>query len=305
MKEVIDFIVQDGFDIRLDKYLAEKFPDYTRTFIQKLITNGNITVNEAETNVKYKVKNNDRINVCIPEPVEVAIIPEDIPIDIIYQDEDIIIVNKPQGMVVHPAVGNYTGTLVNALLFHLKDQLSSINGEIRPGIVHRIDKDTSGLLMIAKNDKAHLHLSSLLKDHNIKRQYHALVHGTFKDTEGIVELPIGRDPRDRKKMAVTKDGRYAKTHYRVLETYKNFSYLELTLFTGRTHQIRVHMKHIGHPILGDIVYGPSNKNFGVDKQTLHAKVIGFVHPSTGRYLEFDSELPPYFITILNKLKKLQ
>jgi 23S rRNA pseudouridine1911/1915/1917 synthase len=305
MKEVIDLIVQDGFDIRIDKYLADKLPDYTRTFIQKLITSGNITVNEAVINARYKVKSNDKVTVCVPEPVDIEILPEDIPLDIIYQDDEIVIVNKPQGMVVHPAPGNYTGTLVNALLFHLKDQLSSINGEIRPGIVHRIDKDTSGLLMIAKNDKTHLYLSNLLKDHNIKRQYHAVVHGTFKDTEGIVELPIGRDPRDRKKMAITKDGRYAKTHYKVLETYKNFSYLELTLFTGRTHQIRVHMKHIGHPILGDMVYGPNNKTFGLDKQTLHAKVLGFVHPKTQQYLEFDSELPPYFTAIVNKLRKLQ
>lgn len=305
MKEVIELIVQDNDDIRIDKYLAEQLPEYTRTFLQKLITSGDITVNESVVNARYKVKKNDQICVCIPDHIDVAILPEDIPIDIVYQDEDLIIVNKPQGMVVHPAPGNYTGTLVNALLFHLKDQLSSINGEIRPGIVHRIDKDTSGLLMIAKNDKTHLKLSSLLKDHNIKRQYHAVVHGTFKSEEGIIEFPIGRDPRDRKKMTVTKDGRYAKTHYRVLETYKNFSYLELTLFTGRTHQIRVHMKHIGHPILGDMIYGPSGKVFGLDKQTLHAKVLGFVHPSTGEYLEFNSELPPYFVAILDKLRKLQ
>jgi len=304
MTEIINRVVIDKAGLRLDRFLSEEIPDYTRSFLQKQIENKNVTVNGVYESNKYKVKIKDSIEIQIPDPVEVDICGEPIPIDIVYQDLDIIIINKPQDMVVHPAPGNYTGTLVNALLYHCKDNLSGINGEIRPGIVHRIDKNTSGLLMVAKNDNAHLKLSTLLKDHDVARKYHAIVYGTFKEEEGVVEAPVGRSPQDRKKMAVIANGRYAKTQYRVLETFKNFTYVELTLFTGRTHQIRTHMKHIGHPLLGDPVYGPQKTMFGLDKQVLHAKTLGFVHPRTEEYMEFDSKLPEYFTALLNKLRKM-
>ena len=252
MAEKIEHIVREGARGRIDKYLADLFPDYTRSFIQKLIDKGGILVNQKVINSKYQVKLSDKIVFTIPDPVEVDIVPEPIDIEIVYEDEDLMIINKPQDMVVHPAPGNYSGTLVNGLLYHCKDKLSGINGEIRPGIVHRIDKDTSGLLMIAKNDSAPLGLSELIKDHHITRKYHAIVHGGFKEDEGTIEQPIGRSSQDRKKMAIVRDGRYAKTDYKVLERFKQFTYVELTLHTGRTHQIRVHMKHIGHPLLGEI-----------------------------------------------------
>lgn len=297
-------IVQDEIGTRLDKYLAASLTEYTRSFIQKQIENGAVVVNGKTVNNKYQVKQGDEIEITIAAPVEVDIIAENIPIDIIYEDEDLLIINKPQDMVVHPAPGNYTGTLVNALLYHCKAGLSGINGEIRPGIVHRIDKDTSGLLMIAKNDRAHLGLSELLKDHNITRKYQAIVYGKLKQEHGFIEQPIARSPQDRKKMAIVQGGRYAKTEYRVLEIFKNFSLVELTLYTGRTHQIRVHMKHIGHPLLGDPVYGPTKTMFGLTKQMLHAKVLGFKHPITGEEMYFESELPSYFKTVIDKLRKL-
>lgn len=303
MNEPLELYVKESGQ-RLDKYLGQVLTDYTRSFLQKQIEEGNILINGIVQPARYKVKQGDSITVNIPEPKEVDIIAENIPIEILYEDDDLIIVNKTQDMVVHPAPGNYTGTLVNALLYHCKDGLSGINGEVRPGIVHRIDKDTSGILMIAKNDKAHLALSSLLKDHHITRKYHAIVYGTFKEKEGIVEKPIGRSPKDRKKMAIVSDGRYAKTHYRVLEEFDKFSYVELTLFTGRTHQIRVHLASIGHPILGDPIYGPQKSMWGLTKQTLHAKVLGFEHPTTSRYVEFNSDLPGYFQTILDRLRKM-
>lgn len=304
MEQLIELTAEEIDGLRIDKYLVENLQDYTRSFIQKQIESEQVKVNGKVVQARYKVKKGDKIEVTIPAPVEVDIVAEDIPIDIVYEDEDVIIVNKPQDMVVHPAPGNYTGTLVNALLYHCKDQLSGINGEIRPGIVHRIDKDTSGLLMIAKNDKAHLALSELLKDHHITRKYHAIVYGNFKEEEGEIEKPIGRSPRDRKKMAIVPDGRYAKTHYKVLEQFDKFSYVELTLHTGRTHQIRVHMTSIGHPLLGDPVYGPEKHLFKLDKQMLHAKILGFEHPTTKEYIEFESELPGYFSTILDKLRKM-
>ena len=304
MAEWIEIIVEDEAGVRLDKYLADQLPDYTRSFIQKQIEQEGVKVNAKQVNSKYKVKLNDKIELCIPDPVDVDIVAEDIPIDIVYEDNDVMVINKPQNMVVHPAPGNYTGTLVNALLFHCKDKLSGINGEIRPGIVHRIDKDTSGLLMIAKNDKAHLGLSEMLKTHDITRKYHAIVHGNFKEDEGTVELPIGRSPQDRKKMAIVQGGREAKTDYRVIERFKNYTHVELTLHTGRTHQIRVHMKAIGHPLLGDPVYGPSKSLFGLDKQMLHAKVLGFKQPITGEDLYFESELPEYFTRVIDRLRKL-
>jgi len=304
MAECITLEVIEGQLTRLDKFLSDQLSDYTRSFIQKQIEDGMVLVNQKPALGKYKVKLGDQIQVTIPDPVDVDIVAEDIPIDIVYEDEDLMIVNKPQDMVVHPAPGNYTGTLVNALLFHCKDQLSGINGEIRPGIVHRIDKDTSGLLMIAKNDKAHLGLSELLKDHNITRKYHAIVYGRFKETTGTIDKPIGRSPQDRKKMAIIPGGREAKTDYRVIEQFKDYAHVELTLHTGRTHQIRVHMKSIGHPLLGDPVYGPTKHLFGLDKQMLHAKVIGFKHPVTGQDMYFESELPEYFTKVIDRLRKL-
>lgn len=303
MNETLELYVKENGQ-RLDKYLGEALPDYTRSFLQKQIEEGSILINGITQPARYKVKKGDQITVAIPEPKEVDIVAEDIPIEILYEDEDLIIVNKTQDMVVHPAPGNYTGTLVNALLYHCKEGLSGINGEVRPGIVHRIDKDTSGILMVAKNDKAHLALSSLLKDHHITRKYHAIVYGTFKEKEGTIEKPIGRSPKDRKKMAIVNDGRYAKTHYKVLEEFDKFSYVELTLFTGRTHQIRVHLASIGHPILGDPIYGPAKSMWGLTKQTLHAKILGFEHPTTSQYVEFNSELPNYFQTILDRLRKM-
>ena len=304
MAEYIEHLVGENNNIRIDKYLSEVFSKYTRSFFQKQIEQGNVLVNTKVPNNKYLVKPNDKIEINIPDPVEVDIVPENIEINIIYEDDYLMIVNKPQNMVVHPAPGNYTGTLVNALLYHSKDKLSGINGEIRPGIVHRIDKDTSGLLMIAKNDEAHLGLSNLLKDHNITRKYQAIVYGNVKPDEGIIEQPIGRSPNDRKKMAIVSDGRYAKTKFRVIERFGKFTHVELTLYTGRTHQIRVHMKHIGHPLLGDPVYGPIKTTFGLERQMLHAKVLGFVHPITGQEMYFDSELPDFFVNIIDKLKRM-
>ncbi len=304
MAEWITLTVGEEAGVRIDKYLADQLQDYTRSFIQKQIEQEGVKVNQKVVNSKYKVKLGDCIELCILDPVEVDIVGEDIPIDIVYEDSDVMVINKPQDMVVHPAPGHYSGTLVNALLYHCKDQLSGINGEIRPGIVHRIDKDTSGLLMIAKNDKAHLGLSNMLKTHDITRKYHAIVHGRFSEDEGTVDLPIARSPQDRKKMAIVQGGREAKTDYRVIERFKNHTHVELTLHTGRTHQIRVHMKAIGHPLLGDPVYGPNKTLFGLDKQMLHAKVLGFKHPITGKELYFESELPTYFTTVIDRLRKL-
>lgn len=304
MEQKIEIVVEDNVGLRLDKFLCDKLSDYTRSFIQKQIEDGNVEVNGEVSPSRYKVRLKDEICVVVPAPKEVDILEENIDINIVYEDEDIIIVDKPQDMVVHPAPGNYTGTLVNALLYHCKENLSGINGEIRPGIVHRIDKDTSGLLMIAKNDKAHLKLSELLKDHDITRRYHAIVYGNIKEDEGIIEKPIARSPKDRKKMAIVEGGRYAKTQYKVLERFGNYTYVELTLFTGRTHQIRVHLASIGNPLLGDPVYGRSKHPFGLDKQVLHAKVLGFAHPRTNEYVEFNSELPKYFVTTLDKLRKM-
>lgn len=304
MSERIKRVVEEQAGIRLDKYLAQNLTDYTRSFLQKQIEQERVMVNGKVVGCKYQVKLNDEIEIIIPNPVEVDIVPEDIPIEIVYEDNDLMVINKPQDMVVHPAPGNYTGTLVNGLLYHCKDQLSGINGEIRPGIVHRIDKDTSGLLMIAKNDKAHLGLSEMLKTHDIVRKYQAIVYGNFKEDKGTVELPIGRSPQDRKKMAIVQGGRHARTDYRVIERFKNFTHVELTLHTGRTHQIRVHMKAIGHPLLGDPVYGPAKSMYGLNKQMLHAKVLGFIHPISGEELYFESGLPEYFTSVIDRLRKL-
>ncbi|WP_156900435.1 RluA family pseudouridine synthase [Anaerovorax odorimutans] len=289
---------------RLDMVLSLTFENFSRNSLQKLIENGNVSINNLICKTKkYKVKSDDEITVVIPEPEELNIIAEDIPINIVYEDEDILVVNKEKGMVVHPAVGNYTGTLVNAIMFHCKN-LSSINGTIRPGIVHRIDKDTSGLLMVAKNDMAHKSLAEQLAQHSITRAYHAIVYNNFNNDEGTINEPIGRDPKNRLKQAVTSfNSKEAITHYKVLERFGNFTYIEARLETGRTHQIRVHMAYINHPLLGDKVYGPKKTVFGAESQMLHAKLLGFKHPRTGEYMEWSSDLPDDFKRILNILRK--
>ena len=290
---------------RIDKYINEQIPDLSRSYIQQLIKQENVQINEKACKQNYKCKPGDNIVISYEEPKELEIVAEDIPLDIVYEDAAIIIVNKPKNMVVHPAAGHESGTLVNALMYHCKGSLSSINGVIRPGIVHRIDRNTTGLLVICKNDTAHKSLAMQLKEHSITRKYHAICHGSFKETIGTVNAPIGRHPVERKKMAINhKNGRAAVTHYKVLKKLKNdYSYIECTLETGRTHQIRVHMASIGHPLLGDDVYGPKNPKIKcLEGQTLHAKTLGFVHPDTNEYVEFDSELPEYFQELLKKLQ---
>ena len=287
--------------LRIDKWLSEQEPSLTRSMIQKLISDGNITVNGKNVSKNCILKQGMTVIVDVPEPKELSVSAENLPLEIVYQDNDLLVVNKPKGMVVHPAAGNYEGTLVNALLYHCKGQLSSINGVIRPGIVHRIDKNTSGLLIVAKNDKAHSFLAEQIKEHSFTREYEAVVCGRFKEKDGTVSAPIGRHPVDRKKMCVTdKNSKNAVTHFTVIEEFDKYTHLRLRLETGRTHQIRVHMAYIGHPVLGDDVYGKPYK--GIDGQCLHAKKIGFIHPSTGEYMEFDSELPEYFINILKNIK---
>ena len=303
MDEIKEFIViEEEEGDRLDVYLSEQLGDMSRSYIQKLIKDKKVTVNEKIEKSKYLVKEDDKIVIQIPAPKLLEVIPQDIPIDIVYEDKDVLIVNKPQDMVVHPAPGNYEGTLVNAILYHCKENLSSINGIIRPGIVHRIDKDTSGLLMIAKNNNAHNSLAEQLKDHSITREYQFICHGVVKEDNITVNKPIGRNPKDRLKMAVVKDGKNAITHFEVIKRYENFTHMKARLETGRTHQIRVHALSINHPLLGDEVYGPKNSKFKLEGQTLHAKKLGFIHPTTKEYVEFDSELPKYFQDIINKLK---
>lgn len=299
-----EFEYPDIASVRIDKYLNEQLPELSRSYIQQLIKEQNVLVNGKICKSNYKCKLSDRIVLEYKEPKELEVVAQDIPLNIVYEDNSIIIVNKPKNMVVHPAAGHENGTLVNALLYHCKDSLSSINGVIRPGIVHRIDRNTTGLLVICKNDHAHKILAEQLKVHSIKRKYHAICYGTFQAPQGTVNAPIGRHPTERKKMAVNhKNGREAITHYKVLNTLKQgYSYIECTLETGRTHQIRVHMASIGHPLLGDDVYGPKNPKIkGLEGQTLHAKTLGFLHPDTNEYVEFDSELPDYFKALLDKL----
>lgn len=292
-------------NVRIDKFLSEQLPDQSRSYLQKLLKEGNVTVNEKPVKANYKVQLSDTVRLELPEPENPDILPEDIPLDILYEDEDVLIINKPKGMVVHPSVGHYTHTVVNAVMFHCKDHLSGINGVMRPGIVHRIDMDTTGAIVICKNDMAHQSLADQLKEHSITRKYRALVHGNLKEDEGMVEGPIGRHPTDRKKMAINhKNGKPAVTHYKVLERFGSYTFIECQLETGRTHQIRVHMASIGHPLLGDHVYGPAKCPFsGLQGQTLHAGVLGIIHPTTGEYMEFQAPLPEYFETLLKKLEQ--
>ncbi len=289
--------------IRIDKLIAELVEEISRSRIQQLLKEEHIWVNGKSVKANYKVAEGDLIEVEVPQATEPDIVAENIPLDILYEDDDILIVNKPKGMVVHPAAGHYSGTLVNAIMYHCKDCLSGINGVMRPGIVHRIDMDTTGSLIVCKNDQAHQNVALQLKDHSFKRIYHAIVHGVIKEDAGTVNAPIGRHPIDRKKMSIAcKNGKPAVTHYRVLKRFEKFTYVECELETGRTHQIRVHMASIHHPLLGDTVYGPAKSPYPLQGQTLHAKVLGIIHPRTGEYLEVDAPLPEYFQDLLKKLK---
>ncbi|EHI59445.1 RluA family pseudouridine synthase [Hungatella hathewayi] len=289
--------------VRIDKCLAEAFAELSRSYLQKLLKSECVLVNGKPVKSNYRVNAGDSVELEVPEAVEPEIVPEKMDLDIVYEDKDVVIVNKPKGMVVHPAAGHYSGTLVNGLMEHCKDELSGINGVMRPGIVHRIDMDTTGLLIVCKNDKAHNEIARQLKEHSITRRYRAIVHGVVKEDEGTVDAPIGRHPVDRKKMSINeKNGREAVTHYRVLERFRQFTYIECRLETGRTHQIRVHMASIHHPLLGDAVYGPAKCPYKLQGQTLHAGVLGFVHPETGEYMEFEAPLPEYFEELLEKLR---
>lgn len=302
LKENYFFITEEMEEERIDKCLHELYTSLSRTYIQKLLSEGNITVNNRAVKSNYKVKAEDEIKVVLPPAIAPDILPEDIPLIVLYEDDDLIVIDKPKGMVVHPAAGHYSGTLVNALLFHCKGQLSGINGVLRPGIVHRIDKDTTGSVIVCKNDFSHASIAQQLKDHTIVRRYHAIVTGSLKDEEGTIHTMIGRHQKDRKKMAVvTSGGKDAITHYRVLKRFAKYTYVECILETGRTHQIRVHMAHIGHPLLGDEIYGHVQSSFHLEGQTLHAKILGFYHPRSGNYLETDAPLPAYFKHLLNIL----
>jgi 23S rRNA pseudouridine1911/1915/1917 synthase len=289
---------------RLDKFLHEIYPDFSRSFFQRLIKNGQVLVNNKIIKASYAVRADDLVSIEIPDAVPTTIEPEDIPLDILYEDDDVLVVNKPKGMVVHPSAGHLSGTLVNAILFHCKDSLSGINGEIRPGIVHRIDMDTTGSLIVCKNDESHVNIAEQIKNHTANRIYVGIVCGNIKEDEGTVEGAIGRHPTQRKKMAINeKNGKPAITHYQVIERFGNYTYVRFKLETGRTHQIRVHMASIGHPLLGDVLYSGSNSKFkNLQGQTLHAQTIGFVHPRTGEYMEFSAPLPEYFEKILRILK---
>lgn len=307
--EIREFnIEQEEAGKRLDSFLSEKIAGYSRTYMQKLIEDGSCKVNGSNAKANLKLRQGDRVEAVIPDPVPLELEPEKIDLDIVYEDNDIIVINKPQGMVVHPAQGNYSGTVVNALLEHcgsLSDynSLTGINGVMRPGIVHRIDKDTSGIIVVAKTNEAHLSLSEQLKEHTITRKYAALLEGRLKNDNGRVETLIGRNPKDRKQMAVVNvNGKKAVTHYRVVERFENHTLIEAVLETGRTHQIRVHMAYLGHPVVGDTVYGYKKQRFDTNGQLLHARVLGFIHPSSNEYMEFEAELPEYFEKILNILR---
>ncbi len=288
---------------RLDKYISTLFPEQSRSFFQKLIKEGHVTVNDNPEKANYRLKVEDLVKIEIPDAVETQILPEDIPIDILYEDDDLLVVNKPKGMVVHPSAGHYSGTLVNAIMFHCKDSLSGINGEIRPGIVHRIDMDTTGSLIVCKNDESHIAIAEQIKVHSVNRIYRGIVCGAVKEDEGTIHAPIGRHPIERKKMAINeKNGKDAITHYKVLERFDRYTYMEFKLETGRTHQIRVHMASIGHPLLGDTLYSSGKNPYKLQGQTLHAMVIGFVHPRRNEYIEISAPLPEYFEKILRDVR---
>ncbi len=304
MSEITEIVTAEMAGKRLDAYLAAAIPDLSRNYAEMLIGDNRVTVNGKETLKKYKVKEGDRIVIDYPEPRRIDVTPENIPLDIVYEDQDVIVVNKPRGMVVHPSAGNYDGTLVNAIMYHCGDSLSSINGAIRPGIVHRIDKNTSGLLMIAKNNRAHESLAEQLRVHSVTREYRALVYDNIREDELTIDVPIGRDERNRLRKAVNgRNPKNAVTHVKVLKRYGKYTLVAARLETGRTHQIRVHLSHIKHPLVGDTTYGPKKQLYGLDGQLLHAKTLGFIHPRTGEYMEFDSELPPYFTDVLDKLER--
>ena len=305
MKQIKFEVLSEDADSRIDRYLAQQMPDQSRSFLQKLIREEQITVNGRPVKANYRLQPEDQVLVIVPDPQLPDILPENIPLDILYEDSDVLVINKPKGMVVHPAAGHYTNTVVNAVMYHCQGNLSGINGVMRPGIVHRIDRDTTGAIVICKNDQAHQSLAQQLKEHSITRSYRAIVWNNLKEDEGTVDRPIGRHPVDRKKMAVNeKNGKTAVTHYRVLERFGRFTYIECRLETGRTHQIRVHMASIGHPLLGDEVYGPSGKQpFRLQGQCLHAMTLGFLHPSTGEYVEFEAPLPEYFTQLLKNFRK--
>lgn len=302
MKQEICVGEQEG-GLRIDKYLAETAGQLSRSYIQKLLKEGRILVNGKPVKASYVVEEEDLLSMDIPEAVEPEIEPEAMDLDILYEDQDVILINKPKGMVVHPAAGHYSHTLVNGLMDHCRGQLSGINGVMRPGIVHRIDMDTTGVLIVCKNDMAHNSIAAQLKEHSITRRYQAIVHGVIREDEGSIDAPIGRHPVERKKMSINYDhGKPAVTHYRVLNRFRQFTHVECRLETGRTHQIRVHMASIGHPLLGDRVYGPARCPVsGLMGQTLHAGILGFIHPRTGRYMEFSAPLPDYFETLLKTL----
>lgn len=304
MDKIIFQVEKENTGIRIDKYLSDNMENISRSYLQKLLKDKSITVNNKAIKANYKVQEGDMVSVFVPEPEEPDILPEEIPLDILYEDDSLMVVNKPKDMVVHPSAGHTSGTLVNAVLFHCKGNLSGINGIMRPGIVHRIDKDTTGALLICKTDTCHRILAEQLKVHSITRRYRAVVQGNLKDDEGTVEGPIGRHTTDRKKMAINyKNGKEAITHYRVLERFGNATYIECRLETGRTHQIRVHMASIGHPLLGDTTYGSSKNPYHLQGQALHAMVLGFLHPVTNEYMEFTAPLPEYFLKLLEKLRK--
>lgn len=305
MKQINFEVLSEDADSRIDRYLAQQMPDQSRSFLQKLIREEQITVNGRPVKANYRLQPEDQVLVIVPDPQLPDILPENIPLDILYEDSDVLVINKPKGMVVHPAAGHYTNTVVNAVMYHCQGNLSGINGVMRPGIVHRIDRDTTGAIVICKNDQAHQSLAQQLKEHSITRSYRAIVWNNLKEDEGTVDRPIGRHPVDRKKMAVNeKNGKTAVTHYRVLERFGRFTYIECRLETGRTHQIRVHMASIGHPLLGDEVYGPLGKQpFRLQGQCLHAMTLGFRHPSTGEYVELEAPLPEYFTQLLKNFRK--
>lgn len=305
MKTEIFEVLEEQEGERLDKFLSIIYPDTSRSFFQKLIKDAAVLVNDKPEKASYRMVVEDVVTIHFPDAVATTIEPENIPLDILYEDDDLLIVNKPKGMVVHPSAGHYSGTLVNAIMYHCKDSLSGINGEIRPGIVHRIDMDTTGSLIVCKNDNSHVNIAEQIKVHSVNRIYEAIVHGNVKEDEGTIEGAIGRHPIDRKKMSINeKNGKPAITHYKVLERLGNYTYMQFKLETGRTHQIRVHMSSIGHPLLGDTLYSNIKSAFkNLQGQTLHAKTIGFIHPSSGEYVEFSAPLPEYFEKLLSQLKK--